>query len=237
MYRKSAEGEQLIGVIPNIDKKIKLGRKVTDYDEMKAKERMEIKQTKEEAAKGFLLDVIAYCNQNGKKSDFKLKENETVKDFFRILSDEKLYNVYELIKYAHDPICPECGKEFDEGVTECIRCDQKVQRFIVSIPAHQQMNYIIAILENMVIGLTEDLEIERIMKQLNSKVLSLEEKRVMSDRINVLRNHKEIKLAKQKVEKPKNEVFICEGCKKVCKTSGGLGSHQNHCDEYKKLQK
>ena len=31
------------------------------------------------------------------------------------------------------------------------------------------------------------------------------------------------------------ESFICEGCGKVCKNAGGLGSHQNHCEAFKAL--
>jgi len=234
--------EELNDALPFVTDALKLQKKAPiEYEQMKRQERAKTEEDKKVAAKELLLRVIDYNNKTGNKTVVKFEKDANLLELYNALSENELRDVYSLLKRAHDPLCLECNKSYEEGISLCPICGStSLNRLIKTIPDHENMNLLLMFIKHRIVGFTEELEIETLKKQLNSNVLSLEEKMILSSRIQELQKHKERKLQEVKrttedTVKVPLSVLTCEGCGKEFKNAGGKGSHQRTCEPFKAL--
>jgi len=212
------------GEIPGLEMlkdKVRVGRKTPlEYEEMKAKERKEVKQNKHDKARDLLINIIEYNNKNGRKTKLKLTENDNLKEIFGNLSESELYEVESVLSFAHDPID-----------------DDPKRRGLFTIQDHDKMNYIIALLKKEIPGFAEQLAINKLKGELTMGEKKIKELEIERDKRRL--EHKERIESRNlttmpkltKVETPSNK-HICEFCgRDDFKSAGGKGSHMKTCDK------
>jgi len=192
------------------------------YEELLEKRRNEIKAKKESEAKALFVKVIDYCKKNKFNVSIEFDETLSIKENLEKLTEEQLFEVRDMLDFAHDPLHGDPTK-----------------RLIKSIPDHESMGYINTIIRSLIPAYTERVKLRKLEQQINeierekeqlTKIIEKKIKEFNKSKKKGKDSKKEvIKESEEIVNKEKLMDFTCPNCGRDCKNKAGLTTHLKYC--------
>jgi len=194
-------------------------RLIPSLTEVRKKEREEREKTFSLQCKTLLIKCVKFYNENYPKSNVGLtwsktkaniefNENIDLNDILERFSEKQLNEVKDMFIYCHD------------------------ERLIVSIPDHEKMKKINAIINSLIPGGNYIDRLKQLEKENEKTSLEISE----IDRKIKEEKDKFNKRLEKKIKEPIIEQFICEICGQKCANKGGLTLHKRTHEENNEKQ-
>jgi len=188
----------------------KTDKLIPSLTEVRKKEREEIEKKQSEDAFIFLMSAIKYYDKNYPKTECKnvwtkdkvqitLKGKE-LQDSLEKMTENDLYGIIDIFDYFHD------------------------ERKMNSIKDHDKRSYILARTRKLIPAYREKTELNTLQKQYEQDKRRIQElQKIISEKQKEFKEKTEEK--KDKQIEIDNNIYICEFCRKECKSNAGLTSH------------